>query len=182
MRARVVTPPEPFITYDQAVLRLRLAGGDREKSDVEAMIAAAVGELDGPGGWLGRAIGRQTLEVDFDGFDDLSRDLPWPDVASITAVSYLDSVGVRQDMVATAYELFGSRLVPIVGSYWPYATSSACGRSTVRVRYVTGYATVPETIRSAILVMVGSAYRNRDQPADALPQVEAMLSPFRVYR
>jgi hypothetical protein len=57
------------------------------------MIAAATGDLDEPQGWLGRALGRQTLEVDFDGFDDLARNLPWPDIASITAMSYLDGLG-----------------------------------------------------------------------------------------
>ncbi|WP_419827664.1 head-tail connector protein [Sphingomonas sp.] len=182
MRAHVVTPPAPFITYEQAVLRLRLAGGDREKLDVEAMIAAATGELDGPQGWLGRALGRQTIEVDFDGFDDFARELPWPDAFSIEEVSYLGSASARQTLAPAAYELLGNRLVPIVGSYWPCAYGCGRDRPGVRVRYVTGYAAVPETIRSAILVMVGSAYRNRDQPADALPQVEAMLAPFRVYR
>ena len=155
------------------------------------MIAGAVGELDGPAGWLNRSLGPQTIEVEFDSFDELAGDLPFGPVISIAEVSYLDATAVWQPMIAPAYELLTDRLVPAIGSYWPNALT-AQDRSVVRVRYRAGYAPapdgdpdvppVPAPIVNAILVMVGSTYRNRDEPAASLPQVEAMLAPFRRYR
>jgi uncharacterized phiE125 gp8 family phage protein len=201
MRARVVTAPAAIVSYEEAVARLRLSGSADEKEDVEAMIAAATGNIDGPQGWLGRSIGPQTLEVDFDGFDDLANDLPFGPVIAIDAVSYLDAAGVRHDIAAAGYELLGDRLVPAIGSSWPASTYWATdGRAATRVRYRAGYvvdsaanplvAAIPAPIKAAVLLMVGDLYANRDTTsgntaAVAVPMsvtVETLLSPFRKWR
>ena len=56
MRVFVVTPPEPVVSIDEAKDHLRV-DGDGEDALIEGLVAAATGHIDGPNGWLGRAIG-----------------------------------------------------------------------------------------------------------------------------
>lgn len=80
MRVVVITPPEPIVSAEEAKRHLRLieVDGDgnvlpNEEDDyIEALIAAAQQWIDGPGGWLGRCVGVQTLEVS-------GRPACWPD-------------------------------------------------------------------------------------------------------
>lgn len=62
MRVVVVTSPVPFITADQAKRHLRVEGDD-ENEYIEGLIAVATAWIDGPDGWLGRALGSQVLEA-----------------------------------------------------------------------------------------------------------------------
>ena len=63
MRVVVVTPPEPIVSWEEARAHLRL-DSDEEEAYVTALVAAAQQWIDGPAGWLGRAIGVQTLKID----------------------------------------------------------------------------------------------------------------------
>ncbi|KQP34298.1 hypothetical protein ASF27_01685 [Methylobacterium sp. Leaf102] len=62
MRVRVVTPPAPILTVEQAKRHLRVEGGDEDAYIVD-LIAVATAWIDGPDGWLGRALGEQVLEA-----------------------------------------------------------------------------------------------------------------------
>ncbi|AYO83661.1 head-tail connector protein [Methylobacterium brachiatum] len=65
MLVSVITPPEPIVFWEQARAHLRLDDGDEQPAYVEDLVAVATAWLDGPGGWLGRALGEQTLEAVF---------------------------------------------------------------------------------------------------------------------
>jgi uncharacterized phiE125 gp8 family phage protein len=201
MRVIVIDPPAPIVSYEEAVARLRLGGGDGERTDVEAMIAAATAHIDGPDGWLGRSLGPQTLEARASGFDQWRRCsllLPFGPVITVETVSYIDGAGGVQTVDAATYELLGRELVPAFGAAWPAA---GLHREAVRVRYKAGYAAgvgadplvakVPEPIKAAILLMVGDLYQNRETTAagaasgvSEIPMstgVANLLSPFRVW-
>ncbi|WP_404711490.1 head-tail connector protein [Sphingomonas sp. MMS24-J13] len=202
MRAVVITPPGPVVTYEQAVARLKLGGGDGERADVDGMIAAATGIIDGPDGYLGRAIGVQTIEARFDHFchqDQLRCGeiiLPFPPLIELVSVSYIDGSGAVQTVDPSAYEMLGQTLVPAFGTAWP---TPRWQRESVRVRYRAGYpatnadppvSTVPPAIITAILLMVGDLYRFRETvmagsaKTEAIPmstKVETLLGPFRVF-
>ena len=62
MRVAVVTPPAPILTAAQAKQHLRVEG-DAENAYIEGLIAVATARIDGPDGWLGRALGTQVLEA-----------------------------------------------------------------------------------------------------------------------
>jgi uncharacterized phiE125 gp8 family phage protein len=188
MRSFVATPPAPVVTWADADQHLKLSGDTSQQAEVEAMIAAATANLDGPDGWLGRALGRQTIEARFDRFDHCGLDLPYPPLVSIESVKYLDPTNVEQTIDAGQYDILGSRLVPAYQCRWPEPLRR---HEAVRVRYVAGYETVPFPIRAAILLMVGDLYRFRETSLDGratgiaqVPMsttVERLLGPYRVF-
>lgn len=63
MRVSVITPPQPIVSWEQANAHLRLDGDVSVKDYVEGLIAVATAWIDGPDGWLGRALGLQVLEA-----------------------------------------------------------------------------------------------------------------------
>ena len=187
MRVLVITPPAPVVTLDEAKAHLRLGGDDGgEDTLIAAMIAAATATIDGPDGWLGRAIGVQTLEARLDlGAWPQLISLSYPPISSIVSVTYLDAN--RQPVVADAgtYELIGNDVIAIGAPAWANAWS---GAEALRVRFIAGYPEVPAPIRAAILLMVGDLYRFRETaspvqmsevPMSTAPA--ALLAPYRVY-
>ena len=175
MRVVVVTPPAPLI--DVPTVRARLGGApSADDATLAAYVQAATDELDGPGGWLGRALGPQTLELQSHhfpnaawpcaapGFDEgwlplafrPGRDwgtihLPYPEVQGVVSVSYLDGTGTRITLAPGAYVLSGRELSPAFGTLWPVAQPLP---GSVAIRYTAGYATVPEALRQALVLMV----------------------------
>lgn len=132
-RAIVVVPPEPVVTPADVP-------GDHAADDatVAALIAAATAEIDGPAGWLGRAIGPQTIELRMDDFwpGDGRLWLPYPPIIEIVSLVYLDESEVEQTISAADYALAGQRF---------YAKSTFSAPTVgpdfegVRVRYRAGY-------------------------------------------
>lgn len=186
MRVFVVTPPQPVVSLDEAKAHLRVEGGD-EDLQIAAFVAAATGHIDGPDGWLGRAIGAQMLEARCSSSDCGSAvRLPFPPVIELVSASYLDSSGVEQMADADDFEIMGRDLVAVSGA-WPWGAGSS-RREGVRIRYRAGYETVPATIKAAILLMVGDLYTNRETVSDAkvgaVPMsltVHSLLAPFQVF-
>jgi uncharacterized phiE125 gp8 family phage protein len=187
VRVFVITPPEPVISWQDVDAHLKLDGDVEQAALVEAHIAAATGHIDGPDGWLGRAIGVQTLEARCDTLTCGSCiRLPFPPVIELVSVSYLDATGVEQMADLEDFEVMGRDLVAS-GAEWPWLGGST-RREAVRIRYRAGYETIPAPIKAAILLMVGDLYRNRETvSAGAMTQVpmsttvENLLSPFRVF-
>lgn len=189
MRVTVVIPPAPVVTYADAVARLRIASDASEQADVEAMIAAATAMFDAETGWLGRAIGEQTLEARFDSFAPFhSRPLvlPYPPIAAVVSVKYIDPTGVEQTCAPEQYYQAGEELWPAPGASWP---SARVQREAVRIQYSAGYDVVPASIKAAILLAVGDMYRFRETIAlttvESLPSaasIENLLGPLRKYR
>lgn len=196
MRARVITPPTPVVTWEEADAHLKLEGDTSQKPHVERLIAAATGHIDGPAGWLGRALGPQTLEARADCFWSPGDRLPYPPHIDILSLKYLDSDGVLQTLDSGLYALDDREIVPAYGTAWPRVRAS---RGAVQVRYRAGYAAdpaaetlvaaVPEPVKAAILLIVGDLYRFRETAvagtiATAIPMsaaVENLLAPYRVF-
>lgn len=197
LRVRVITPPEPIVAWEEADAHLKLDGDTSQQTLVEAFIAAATGHIDGPTGWLGRALGVQTLEARGDGFWPSDYRLPYPPHIDVESVKYLDLNGALQAVDPGAYELDDRVISPAYGAVWPSVRYS---RGAVQVRYRAGYVTdpaadplvaaVPAPIKAAILLMVGDLYRFRESatvtaaaaPAIAMSTtVENLLAPFRVF-
>lgn len=191
MSVVVITPPAaPVVTLGDAKKHLRAEDFNDDDSYIESLVAAATGIIDGPAGWLGRALITQTLELRADEFcDDIA--LRYPPIASISSVKYDDGDGVEQTLSSGVYRLVGNpsapRLARVYGESWP---STRWQSEAIRVRYVAGYGAastaVPPPIRQAILLMVGELYENREAASDAprteLPfAVNALLSPFRIF-
>lgn len=195
MYLSVVTPPGPIVTTADAKKHLRVEHPDDDVY-IDGLVAAATAWLDGPDGWLGRALGEQELELRLDDFAYGCRHhrhgivLPCQPIRAVTSVTYIDGAGTVQTVDAAAYQLVrGRELVPAFGKTWPAAR---CEPDAVRVVYSAGYVagTVPRPIVQAILLLVGQWYELREAAlamngltaAVELPfAVEALLAPYRVY-
>lgn len=189
MIVRVITPPAPIVTWADAQKHLRVE--DEEQGYVEGLIDAATSWIDGPAGWLGRAIGVQTLELADSGFGNDR--LPFPPLITVETITYLGTDGVDHEMVEGDFmQLMNGSIAPLAGQSWPAVGSSS---EAVRVVYTAGYppvgdpsvSTVPPAIKQAILLLIGHWYRNRESVvtgtiATSLPlAVEALLSTYRVW-
>lgn len=159
---KVVTPvaTEPLTTAE-AKLHLRVDTTD-DDTIIAALITAAREFAEH---YTGRAFAAQTLEMAlpcFPEYEDDYIDLDMPPVATISSVKYTDEAGVEQTIAGSSYalSLYGDsrRLAPTFGIYWP-ATQDV--PDAVRIRYVTGYTTLPKAARAGLLLLIGHLYENR---------------------
>lgn len=192
---KLVTPPTtPVVSLAEAKNHLRVFHSD-DDAYIDALVSAAVGLIDGADGWLGRAISAQTWEYSVDRFPCSDAyghagriHIPLAPLTSITSVKYTGSNGVEADVAG--YRAFGigstqpGYLLPAVASSWP---STICEPESVRIIFVAGYEDVPQGIKHAILLMVGSWFENREDIGDGkmveLPLAsKALLMPHRNWR
>lgn len=187
-RVEVVEAPKPVISLDEALEHLRADDSD-DQALIEALVAAATGHIDGPDGWLGRAIGEQVLEAY----------VPAPALIGATVLPYqpiidIVSVEARSDdgwdlLDPVFYELRGKYLA-FKGAFRSAIDWRIGEAEAMRVRYRAGYEKLPPALKAAILLMVGDLYRNRETvttsaSAQAIPMstsVANLLNPFRVWR
>jgi uncharacterized phiE125 gp8 family phage protein len=198
MFVRVITPPAPVVSWAEARKHLRL-DNDEDHEYVEGLIAAATDWIDGPAGWLGRAIGEQTLEL-VDCAFGYGR-LPYPPLVSVESITYLGSDGVDHVLPADDYrQLPNGGIAPLLGAHWPSVATSS---EAVRIVYVAGYpdrvvppteegatatrvSTVPAPIKLAVKQLVAHWYLNREAASATKTEdipfgVEAQLSPYRIW-
>ncbi|RDI51228.1 head-tail connector protein [Microvirga subterranea] len=168
MRLQLITPPavEP-VTLDEVKDHLRVTN-DLEDDLLSNLITTARQKLDGPRGLLGRALITQTWTATLDGFPRVI-DLPFAPVSAVSAITYRDTTGIEQTLAADAYMVAGllddhlTAISPVCGKSWPFIPYSP-GR--VSVTFTAGYGDapedVPEPIRTAIKMLVGHLYKNRE--------------------
>lgn len=181
MLVTVATPPSPVVTLVDAKSHLGVQH-DRDNTLIEGFVAAATAALDGPTGWLGRALGVQVLELTLEGFPQPPKDA-WPQPSSvdigrkwaeiilpcagqgatINDVTYVADDGTETDVDTDTYEVTADgRLRPAHGETWPVARSPI---DPVTVLYTCGAAAIPAQVRAAILIMTADLYANRESVA-----------------
>lgn len=187
MQVRVITGPARPLTVEETKLHLRVDSDD-ENTLIEALIDAATAHLGGPGGWLGLAIGAQTLEATDWSFGCLSTHtpllLPYAPIAAPITVKYLDTDGAEQTLAGASYSVYlDEGLILADGVSLP---SLSWRGDAVRIRYAAG-AALSTALRQAMLLLIGHWYETREAVnvgniVNALPfSVEALLSPLRRY-
>ncbi|MGQ3041108.1 MAG: head-tail connector protein [Brevundimonas sp.] len=178
---RTVAPAQTPVTLAEAKAHCRVDHSD-EDSLITSLIGAAVAELDGWAGSLGRCLVTQTWAQDFDGFP-LRLRLPLP-AATIVSVTYVDTDGSAQTLAEDRYELrrdaLGSFVEPAFSYSWPAVRAQS---ASVTVTFTAGAsaADVPASIKTAILLRVADLYQNREAVGAELkpsPTIRALLAPF----
>jgi uncharacterized phiE125 gp8 family phage protein len=179
MRVVVVEPPAAAVSLEEAKRHLRVDHPD-DDALITSLIAAAQGHVDGPGGWLGRAIGVQTLEARLSGMPGCGVLLPYPPLVGVQEISF---EGVTID--PQTYRLADSedRITLQRGASWP-ASGQADG--SVKIRYRAGYVEVPAALKVAILLMAADWYAVRENSVagsrSKIPvSAEMLLAPFRMF-
>jgi len=120
----------------------------------------------------------RTVEIKCDAFADFDR-LPLAPVASISSVSYVDSVGVTQTLGADVYEErlddMEASIVLKYGQVWPAIRPG----SRITVTAVLG-ADLPAPVKHAMLVHIAESYENREPvEIDGRTTFDNLLSNFR---
>jgi uncharacterized phiE125 gp8 family phage protein len=114
--------------------------------------------------------------------------LPLPPLQSVSSITYYDGNGALQTLATSQYRVDATglegRIEPAYNVTWPTVRDQM---STITVRMVVGYTTLPEPIRHAILLTVGNLYKHRESVvtgtiAAELPQsAQMLLFPYRVF-
>ena len=118
-----------------------------------------------------RAFVTQTLRLTRDTFPTWKEcyqfRLPQPPLQSVTNIQYIDSDGDTQTVSASDYVVDATSLPGRIGladgAEWPTDVIEQIG--AVKVNYVAGYglaASVPETIKQAMLLLIGHWFVNRE--------------------
>lgn len=183
MGLSLVTGPSTYpVTADEAKLHCRIDGTD-ENTLVDDLIAAATDYVEQ---YTGRAIVSQTWKVTQDAFSDAIM-LPKGNIQSVTHVKYYDTAGDLQTVSSDDYTLDDANdpawVVINSDKSWP---DTMTGVNVVQVTYVAGYATVPTSVKRAILLLINQWYENRSAATEvnmsAMPNaVEALLANYRSY-
>jgi uncharacterized phiE125 gp8 family phage protein len=188
---------DAVLTLEQAKAHLRVDFDDDDEL-IESYIAAAIQNVDGRDGWLGRALAAQTWELRLPEFCGRQIMVPLPPLISIESVKYYDTADVLQTLSADDYEVVGiggfgkARIVLKSGKAWPGIAKRA---ENVVVRFTAGYispdsppvGSVPAPILTAIKRQVGTMYELRETlvvnaSVAKLPgATEALLAPLRVW-
>jgi len=178
---RTSAPAATPVSLAEAKAHCRIDHTD-DDALITAMIAAAVSELDGWSGALGRALVTQTWSQSFDGFP-LRLRLPLR-ATSVESLTYVDADGDTQTLASDQYALrrdaLGSFVEPAYDVNWPTVRSQA---ASVTVSFVCGSAAadVDDAIKAALLLRVGDLYENREASGPALFEnntIKALLAPF----
>jgi len=166
---RMVTAPavEP-VTIDEARLWCRIDADDATQDAMLQLLIIAMREH--AEAITGRAFASRTLEFVMDAFppDDEPIELPYPPLASVSYITYVDASGADQTMggspdaflVDTAS--YPGRLTPLFAGTWP-AIRDQIG--AVRIGYVAGYATtnlIPKALRVWMQARIATIFENRE--------------------
>ncbi|MBX4944634.1 hypothetical protein [Rhizobium binae] len=150
MATRIISGPEPIITPADIA-------GDHAPDDagIARMIAAVQASIAAPSGWLGRALGKVTLELwltNFDCRDWISLYAPVV-AADAISVKYLDLDEVEQTVDPGMYWLAGNDLGFRYAFQFPQV---ACRPDAIRIRYSAGYEAdaVPVEAKQATIMSV----------------------------
>lgn len=163
MPVRVIDPPQPIVSVDEAKEFARIDGDDHDIM-IGALISAAQSEIDGPNGWLGRAFGEQRLEATFCRFDDFR--LSIPKIIEVEAIDYVDGGGNLQTVDPDWYQVDGRDISLKPGRSWP---STRAQDDAVRITYLAGEEAESldlERAKVAIMINVSLHFDGEHEQAD----------------
>lgn len=164
----VITPAAVFpVTLAEAKAHLRVDTTD-DDTLIGGMIAAATGYAER---FIGRTLVDTTYDLVLDTFPTGRRPLivPRPPLIAVTGIFVTDSEGDEAELAGSSTDLVGGRLLA-PASGWPTGTTEA----SIRVRYRAGYmqitdesplttsGDVPDDIKAAVLLYLGSLYLQRE--------------------
>lgn len=179
MRYSISTPPtvEP-VTLTAAKLHLRVTH-NAEDALIAALIVAAREYCEGV---TRRALATQTLEAYMARWPARSyMELPRPPLQSVTSVKYTDSTGAEHTLTDYIVDTNSGRVWLSDGGSWPGETLAPV--NPIKVRYVAGYTNAPESLKQAMLLLIGHWFLNREATGEVAGPlafaVSALLSLYR---
>jgi uncharacterized phiE125 gp8 family phage protein len=191
MALKLKTPSTvDIVSLDDAKKHCRVDHAD-DDDYISLLIKAAVSHLDGYRGILGRCIGEQTWELVYDEFPCGPLRIDLPDLMSVVAVKYINENGLEVTMPDTDYMVDNKSsdgwVIPY--SEWPIAMETA---NAISVEFKAGFgsttASIPESVRFAVLLLVGNWYMNREPvlagetPSEIPFTVACLINQWRILK
>jgi len=194
MDLRLLTGPtsEPVLLA-QAKAHLRIDDGNPDDALIAGMLSAAREAVEN---YTGRALMPQTWQMRLPKFpaDQGAIRVPIAPLISVSELRIVDTTGAEAVLSASAYQVEAptgpqaapGRILPAAGTTWLATQADTLG--AVRVTFQAGYANaaaVPAAIKSAVLLVLGELYEQREAsavraPAD-IPAVSRLMAPYRVW-
>lgn len=166
----ITAPASQPITLAEVKLHLNIDDDDWDTL-LAIYIKAATAYVDGPQGFLGQALVKQTWDLFLDEFPDDAIRIPLGPLIEVVGVFYSTTSG-ELTVSSDDYTLDTAQdfpwILPDEGFTWPTPQD---GANTVRVRFRSGYVddgpspndgTIPDDIKAALLLIVGDFYMNRE--------------------
>lgn len=183
MLLRPLGDASEVVTLDEAKTHLRV-GHDEDDSYITGLIGAATGLV---AKITGRVLGLGSWELVLDGFPVGRIDIPTAPLVSVEGVDYADAGNDAREY--TGFRVFGvgvaapGYVLPAIGGVWPKASDEP---ESVTISFTAGSAEVPDPLKHAILLLIGSWYEHREPvSADDLQEVpftvSALILPHRVW-
>ncbi len=165
---RVTAPATAPISLAEAKAQMRVEGGD-EDSIIQRLIDAAVAFVDVQG-VLGFAMITQTW-AEWLGPNQSTVYLSLGPVQSVSSIKYYDTDGNLQTATLADFNIFGTpnriSIAPKTSKAWPITQTRD---DAIKIEYVIGYgstsASVPQTVRHALLMLVSHWYENREASSE----------------
>ena len=186
----VTGPASEPVSVEEAKAHLRVDGSD-DDAYIGTLITTARSHVETI---TRRALITQTWKLVLDDWPDDVLELYLPPLVSVSSLTYKDADGDTQTFASSNYvvdaDSVPGRLCLADDASWPSDDLYPMG--AVQIQYVAGYGDadeVPQPIKSAILLLVGHYYENREAALVAqganvqeLPiGIEALLSSYRVW-
>jgi len=180
-------PAAPLVTLEEAQVHLR-SEHPEEAGLIQSLVAAGTAQAEA---FCRRRFLTQKWRLTQDAFPAAALVLPYPPLVSVESVKYLDGDGGLQTVPGGDYQVRASEVpgevVLAYGRRWPLARAD---KDAVRVEFTCGYGDpedVPEALRAAVLLIVGTLYANRETVAPVSMQpiphsAEWLMGPYRVLR
>ena len=164
MALKLITPPVAYpVTLAEAKAHLRVDHND-EDALITTFLAASTDFCEA---FLGRALMPQTWELVLDQFPTNEIKLPKPPLIEVLSVQYDDGAGDLQSYTSYSMDNVSEPGWIVPDGSWP---GTFDGINAVRIRYRAGYfvsdsptdTKVPDDLKAAVLLYMGSLYANRE--------------------
>lgn len=181
MKYSATVPVIEPITVDDAKTHLRTLPGDTSEDSaiIAPLITAAREYCENV---TGRALVTQTIKAYPTRLEPLMR-LPRPPISSVSSVRYTDAAGAVATMDAAAYAADDENIV-----FYQIPQFVPSPLNPIEIAYTAGYATLPFSIRQAMLLLIGHWYNNREAvvvgpvtSVEVQVAVERLLNQWKVW-
>lgn len=180
--------PSP-VTVAEAITHLRLTGSENvsERLEIQRMLDAATEYAEQYTRRTWQTKTRSEFYTTFPGSSSVGMFLPGGPVSAITSVTYYDSTPTQQTWAGSEYRVVtvGGRSYLFPAFTKTYPTDCGGEPANIEIQFSVGLAaaSVPEGVKAAILLIVGSLYEYREDGIvdnAGLAQVEAPVAAKRL--
>jgi uncharacterized phiE125 gp8 family phage protein len=187
--SRVGAPTSQPVTLAEAKAHLRVDGA-ADDGLIGLYLEAAVDAVEAA---TGRCLTQQDWEMQLSDFpaSDHPIEPAHAPLLSVVSLRTVSALGIVTTLAEGAYQVVApagpyalrGQVRPAPGTLWPMTDSDVLG--PVRLTYRAGYAQVPAGLRSAVLLLVGDSYANREAASVARlqeqPALRRLLAPFSLF-